>query len=187
MEKTAFGMDADAVVEKRQRASAALGLENFWTFEAWSVPDEQGVRHKKWEVKNRPNLVTTAGLNHVLDILVKSGTQEATWYAGIVADAPTVAAGDTLSSHAGWTEAATFSAARKSITFGSVTGGSVDNSLTKVTFTATGAVTCAGAFMCSTVSGTSGILYAAATFSADKTLASSELLTVTITCTAASA
>ena len=62
----------------------------------------------KWTDKNH-NIVTTAGLNDVIDVYLRNQTQTATWYVGLTDGTPTVAAGDTMASHAGWTEVTAYS------------------------------------------------------------------------------
>ena len=176
-------MIVDAQVTRKAFPSAGVKVENYWTFEAYSVPDENGIRHKKWEIRNKPNIVTTEGLTWLMDAAFGAGTQYGTWYVGICADGPSFAAGDTLGSKS-WTEATTFVAARSAVTFGSASAGSIDNTAAVNAFTASGDVTCAGAFLCATSSGNGGVLYAEASFSADKVLANGEVLNVTITCTA---
>ncbi len=57
----------------------------------------------KWSDKFH-NLVVNQGLQNILDVMFSSGSQAATWYLGLTDGTPTVAAADTLASHAGWTE-----------------------------------------------------------------------------------
>src|SRR5947209_2735945 len=52
------------------------------------------------------NLIVNQGLNDIFAVYFNAGTQKTTWYIGLV-DAPSFAsfnAGDTMASHAGWTE-----------------------------------------------------------------------------------
>ena len=143
----------------------------------------------KW-IDEIDNLVVTAGLNDSLDKHLKGSTYTAAWYVGLTDGTPTVAAGDTMASHAGWTEVVAYDeAVRQALTLGSVAAGSVDNSASKAVFTcSTDATTIGGAFITSvnTRGGTTGILYGGGAFSAgDKVIGDGDSLTITVTCTAA--
>ena len=134
------------------------------------------------------NLVVTAGLNDSLDKHFKGSSYTAAWYVGLTGNTPTIAAADTMSSHAGWTEVTAYSEGnRQTLTLGSVSGGSVDNSASKAVFTVNANGTgIGGAFVVSnnTKGGTTGVLYGGAAFSANRTLNSGDTLTITVTLTA---
>lgn len=135
------------------------------------------------------NLVVTAGLNDSLDKHLKGSSYTAAWYVGLTAGSPTVAAGDTMGSHGGWTEVTAYDeSVRQTLTLGSVSGGSVDNSASKAVFTvSTNSTTIGGAFVTSnsTKGGTTGTLYGGGALSAgNKTLDDNDVLNVTITATA---
>lgn len=136
-----------------------------------------------------PNLVTTAGLNDSLDKHFKGSTYTAAWFVGLADGTPTFALGDTSASHAGWTEVTAYDEAnRQTLTLGSVSGGSVDNSASKAVFTiSTDSTTVGGAFVISvnTKGGSTGVLYGGAAFSSDRVLNDGDTLTVTVTLTAA--
>lgn len=138
------------------------------------------------------NLVATEGLNDSLDKHFKGSGYTAAWYVGLADGTPSFAAGDTMSSHAGWAEVVAYDeAARQALTLGSVSGGSVNNSASKAVFTiSTNSTTIGGAFIVSdlTKSGTTGVLYGGGAFSAgDKSLDDGDTLNVTVTLTATSA
>jgi hypothetical protein len=161
-------------------------LENYYTIECY---DKYG--NLKW-VDTITNLVTTAGLNDSLDKHLKGSSYTAAWYVGLTDGTPTAAAGDTSSSHAGWTEVVAYDeAARPALTLGSVSAGSVNNSASKAQFTvSTNSTTIGGCFTISvnTKGGTTGVLYGVGAFSAgDKVLDDDDVLNVTVTCTAAAA
>lgn len=145
--------------------------------------------HELWR-EAVPNLVTTAGLNDSLDKHFKGSSYTAAWYVGLTANSPTFAAADTMSSHAGWTEVADYDEAnRQALTLGSVSAGSVDNSASKAVFTISANSTgIGGAFLVSnnTKSGTTGVLYGGAAFTANRTLNDNDTLTITVTLTASS-
>lgn len=161
---------------------ATKGLSTLYTIEAHDA-DGRLLWHD--EV---PNLVVTAGLNDSLDKHFKASGYTATWYVGLTGNTPTVAAADTMASHGGWTEVTAYSeGARQTLTLGTVSGGSVDNSASKAVFTINANGTgVGGAFVASvsTKGGTTGVLYGGAAFSANRTLNSGDTLTITVTLTA---
>jgi signal recognition particle GTPase len=99
------------------------------------------------------------------------------------------AAGDTLASHAGWTENTAYTTTngagtRATATFGTATTADpsvINNTASPGVFTMTSnAQTIAGAFLASVSSGTSGILFSAGDFTGgDKTVDSGDSLSVT--------
>lgn len=132
------------------------------------------------------NLVTTAGKNDALDKYLKGSAYTAAWYLGLI-DASgysAVNAADTASSHGGWTESQAYSqGARPAATFGTPAAGSVNNSGSVAVYSINGTVTIKGVFLISnsTKGGTTGILYSAGTFAADRAAASGDTLNVTYT------
>lgn len=142
----------------------------------------------KW-VDEFDNLVVNGGLDHSLTEHFKGSGYTAAWYVGLTDGTPSVAAGDTMSSHAGWTEVTAYSeGVRQTLTLGTVSSQSVDNSASKATFSINGTTTVGGAFVTTdnTKGGTSGTLYGAGAFSGgDKSLGSGDTLEVTVTLTAA--
>ena len=145
----------------------------------------------KW-VERCHNLVVTTGLNDLLDKYFKGSTYTAAHYVGLTDGTPTVAAGDTMASHAGWVEVTAYDEAnRPTLTLGTVSAGSVDNSASKATFTiSANGTTIGGAFVTTnnTKGGSTGTLYGAAAFSAgDKLADDNDTLDVTVTLTAAAA
>ena len=159
-------------------------LENYYEIEC---RDKNG--NLKW-VEKITNLVTTEGLNDSLDKHLKGNNYSAAWYLGLSGASPVFAAGDTMASHAGWTEVTAYSeSTRPALVFGSVAAGSVDNSASKASYTVNADNTqIGGAFIVSnnTKGGTSGILYGGGAFAGgNKTLSNGDTLNVTITCTAA--
>jgi hypothetical protein len=115
----------------------------------------------------------------------------ATWYLGLYGASSTnnPAAGDTASSHAGWTEVTSYSqATRPQCVFGTATTADpsvISNSASPATYSVTGTMTVGGAFLISnnTKSGTTGILFSAADFQSpgDRNVVNGDTLTVTYT------
>lgn len=163
-----------------------LGMSSIYTFECY---DKDG--NLKWKDENH-NTVVNVGLDDVLDKYFKGSAYTAGFYVGLTDGTPTVAAGDTMASHAGWVEVTAYTeGARQTLTLGSVSSQSVSNTASKATFSINANTTViGGAFLCtnSTKGGTTGTLYGAAALSAgDKSLDSGDTLQVTVTLTAASA
>jgi hypothetical protein len=135
---------------------------------------------EKWR-ESFHNTVMTVGKTDIVDKYFKGSSYTAAFYMGIKGTGTQVA-GDTMASHAGWSEVTGYSAGtRPAITFGTTSSGS--NTATAVTFSINATVTCAGAFITtdSTKSGTSGTLYSAGDFAASRSAVSGDTLSVTAT------
>lgn len=130
------------------------------------------------------NLVVNGGLDSLLNVYFDAATQITTWYLGLKGTG-SVAAADTLASHAGWAEITDYAGNRQAITFGTTSGGSLDGNTS--TFAINATVTIAGAMIASVASGTSGLLYSAGNFAAPRSLANGDELDVTPTVTMAAA
>lgn len=168
------------------KANHGIQLKNTYRMEAF---DKEG--NLKW-VEEFDNIVPNAGLDDLLDKYLKGSGYTASFFVGLTDGTPTVAAGDTMASAAGWTEVTAYSeSVRQTLTLGTVASQSVDNSASKATFSINAdSTTIGGAFVAtnSTKGGTTGALYSVAAFSAgDKALDNGDTLNVTVTLTAASA
>lgn len=178
-----FGCDAQAGLNAAAGVKAGIGFKNRYRIECIGADGQL-----KW-VEEFDNLVVTAGLNKALDATLKTGLTTPAWYVGLKG-AGTVAAGDTMASHAGWAEVTPYSdATRPAWTPGVISGGSVDNSASKAVFNINASSTVAGAFLAdnNTKGGATGTLYGAGDFSASRSVVSGDTLNVTVTCTAAAA
>lgn len=141
----------------------------------------------KWEVA-QPNLVVNEGLAYMNDSFFSGVGYTAGWYLGLISGtSPTIAAGDTLASHA-WTEVPVtsgYSGNRKALTFGASTEAdpAVITNPTAAQFAMLGTYVVSGAFLCTVASGTSGVLFSASTFEApgDRSVVSGDTLNVTYT------
>lgn len=183
--KTNAGLDCSASASAKTSVGGGVGVTNRYHFEAF---DKHG--NLKWEAVE-DNIVTNVGLDDLLDKYLKGSSYTAAFYVGLTDGTPTVAAGDTMSSHAGWTEVTAYSeSVRQTLTLGTVSSQSVDNSASKAAFSINAdSTTIGGAFIVtnSTKSGTSGTLYSVVAFTAaDKSLDNGDTLNVTVTCTSAS-
>lgn len=141
----------------------------------------------KWKEEYN-NLVVTAGLNKLLDATFKTGLAAPAWYVGLVDNDgfSEYVAGDTMSSHSGWSACSPYSnATRPAFTPGTISGGSVDNSGSKAVFNINASDTIRGAFLCDddTVDGSSGTLYGAGDFSAARAVQDGDTLNVQVTLT----
>lgn len=143
---------------------------------------------EKWRDSVR-NLVTNVGLDYALDAALSGGTPITAWYVGLINDTPTIAAGDTMASHAGWTEFVAYDeATREAWTEAGVSARTITNAASVATFTiSTNTSVIAGAFLTSvnTKSGDTGTLLAAAAFSSDKNGDDGDTLEVTYAISAA--
>ena len=144
----------------------------------------------KWEATSK-NLVVNAGLQYMAGSALTSVPQITSWYIGLYGAAASnnPAAGDTMSSHAGWTEVVPYSnATRVAATFATATTANpsvVTNSASPASFTINATSTVGGAFLTSgsAKSGTTGTLFSAADFGSpgDRSVVSGDSLAVTYT------
>ena len=144
----------------------------------------------KWEAST-PNLVVNVGLKDMNDKYFSGSGYTAAWYIGLygAGASNTPAAGDTMASHAGWTEETGYSqSTRPACSFGSASTADpsvISNSGSAASFSINATATIGGAFLTSdnTKSGTSGILFSAGDFSSpgDRAVVSGDTLTVTYT------
>ena len=144
----------------------------------------------KWEAQSK-NLVVNVGLQYMAGSALTSVTQITTWYLGLygAGASNTPAAGDTMSSHAGWTEVVAYSnATRVAATFVTATAANpsvVTNTASPATFNINGTTTVGGAFLTSgsAKGGTTGTLFSAADFGSpgDRSVVNSDTLSVTYT------
>lgn len=144
----------------------------------------------KWEAESH-NLVVNVGLQDMSAKYFTGSSYTATWYLGLYGAAASnnPAAGDTMSSHAGWTEVTAYSqATRPQCVFGTPTTANPSvstNSASPASYSINGTTTVGGAFLTSnnTKGGTTGTLFSAADFSSpgDRSVVSGDTITVTYT------
>jgi hypothetical protein len=135
------------------------------------------------------NLVATGGKNDLLTQYFKGSAYTAGWYVGLIDSAgfSAIVAGDTMGSHAGWAESTAYAnAGRQSLFLGTASAGSIDNSASTASFNVNASATVKGAFVATSnvKGGTSGTLYSAGTFAANRAVAPGDTLNVTVTLTA---
>jgi hypothetical protein len=163
---------------------------------------EKAVKGGKFQIEHRdkdgkllgvydmPNGIVNEGKDKILDVMFNDATAiaNASWYIGLIDlsgySAP--AAADTMSSHAGWNEFTSYSEGTR-VAWGSGAASSQSTTnATPATFNISGSGTVKGVFITSnsTKSGTSGLLWATALFSADVPVSNGDQLKVTYTVSA---
>jgi hypothetical protein len=178
--KTQDAVQAGMIANKQ--AFDALGAGGVYSVECVG-PDGQ----VKW-TDTFHNLVMNTGVQDMNTQYFKGAAYTAAFFLGLVTgpgSGTTFAAGDTLATHAGWTESSAYAGSRKAVTFGTATTANpsvITNSASPSSFVMNATVTIAGAFLCTVASGTSGVLFSAGDFTGgDKNVDSGDTLNVTYT------
>ena len=171
-----------ATVQSNLGASDGIKGGGMFTVQCF---DKDGVL--KWEA-TKNNLVVNVGLKDMNDKYFSGSAYTAAWYIGLYGAGASnnPAAGDTMSSHAGWVEVTAYSqATRPAATFGAATTADpsvISNSASVAVFTINGTTTVGGAFLTSnsTKSGTTGTLFSASDFTSpgDRSVVSGDTLNV---------
>ena len=159
-------------------ANTDLKLSNIWNV---TCLDRNG--NVKWH-EEKKNLITTEGLNHILNTEFHEGTAVTTWYIGLKVTGTPVA-GDELGSHSSWSELSGYTGNRQPWQEDAASSGSMTNS-TVTAFPITATATVAGAFLASAATGTSGTLYGVVDFSSTRAVVNGDTLNVTVTINATS-
>lgn len=144
----------------------------------------------KW-VAEEHNLVVNEGLQYMNAAGLTGGSASSTWYLGLygAGASNTPAAGDTMASHAGWTEVTPYSnGTRPTCSFATPTTADpsvATNTASPATFNINATATVGGAFLVSnsTKGGSTGTLFSASDFSSpgDRSVVSGDTLNVTYT------
>lgn len=180
-QKIGAGLGASADLIRGGNRIETVGMSTRYEVECY---DKDG--NLKW-ADSFDNLVVNEGLDDLLDKYFKGSTYTAAHYVGLKLTG-TVAAGDTMASHAGWSESTAYSdATRPALTLGTVASQSVDNSASKAVFNINATATITGCFLTTnnTKGGTTGTLYGAGDFAASKSVSDGDTLNVTVTLTSA--
>lgn len=174
-----LAMRAVASIIARPKAVERFKIGSVYTFECF---DKHG--NLRWREECH-NITVNTGLDDILDKYFKGSSYTASFFVGLTDGTPTVAAGDTMASHAGWVEVTAYDeAVRQTLTPGSVSSQSVDNSASKAVFTISGSTTIGGGFVTTdnTKGGSSGTLVNAVAFTGgDRSLVDDDTLSVTVT------
>lgn len=151
----------------------------------WSVVCTAADGSELWRDDGK-NLVVNTGL----DFFLSNALDAAGLYIGFTDADPTVAAADTMTSHAGWAEVTGYDeTARQGWTQGAVASQSISNSASLATFTVTAETTVGGAFMSTdaTKGGTTGTLFNAKAFAGNYTVPAGSTITVEVSVSVSSA
>jgi len=179
---------ADAVsVNVTKQDAMQEGTKGGGVFEVVCL-DKDG--NTKWTAKSH-NLVVNVGLQDMNAKYFSGSSYTAAWYLGLYGAGASnnPAAGDTMASHAGWSEDSSYSeSTRPACAFGTATTADpsvITNSASTATFSINASTTIGGAFLVSdnTKGGTSGVLFSAADFSSpgDRAVVSGDTINVTYT------
>jgi hypothetical protein len=152
-------------------------IAGYFTFECY---DKNG--HLKWRDRT-DNLVVNVGLQKALDDTLLGGTQDSTWWLGLTDGTPSFAAGDTMASHAGWTEFDEYTGNRKAYT-ATRSSQTVSNSASVAAFSINASGTVGGGFLNTDETGTSGTLFSGSALSADRSVVNGDTINLTYTVTA---
>lgn len=147
----------------------------------------------KW-MQKAPNGVTDAGINMLLNIGFNQTAPGSypklapNWYVGLITDPAVLAAGDTMASHAGWTEWTNYTEATRVLWTAGVAAAKQITNAGAMVFTMNTGGTVYGFFVTSvnTKGGATGTLWSTAQFtSGSQVVVSSDVLNVTYTLSAA--
>jgi hypothetical protein len=181
-------MSVDAQLQRNTDMLETLGLVNYYHVQCI---DPEG--NLKWE-ETIKNLVTTEGLNYIMNAGFKSGTQIGTWYVGLK-DTGAAQASDSAANLGAqnWTEYTEYDeGVRQTLTLGTVSAGSVDNVGNVASFTiGSPAPDVIGVFVVDdntkNAQSPATVLYGVGDFSSAKVVDPNDTLNVTVTLSAASA
>lgn len=177
-EAVATGLIAKTSYGEEAKATGSFKVECF---------DKDG--KLKWVAENH-NLVVNVGLQYMAGVALTSTAQITSWYIGLygAGASNTPAAGDTMASHAGWTEVTPYAGNRPAATFAAATNANpsvVTNSASPASFSINATQTVGGAFLVSnnTAGGSTGTLFSASDFQSpgDRNVVSGDTLNVTYT------
>ena len=185
MERAGMRDRVDSSVERELMAVARARLGSLWEWEHW----RDGKLIDSWADHN---LCTDQGLTYLLDAGFSAATPITAWYVAVYDNNHTPAAANTYATP-GFTEATNYSGDRKAWQEAGVAAKAITNSANKASLTFTSAATIYGAALvgggsAATTKGDTaggGKLYNLSAFSSGaKSMASSDVLKVTITLTA---
>ena len=178
-EKIKLTETSDVSISKSNDLNETIGVTGYYNVQCL---DSNG--QVKW-TDTIENLVVTVGKNDLLDKYFAGSAYTAAWYMGLVdgASTPTYDAGDTLASHAGWTESTAYSGSnRATVAWNAASAGSKASTATSFSINAT--ATIAGALLTVTQvrATTTGVLYSAGSFSGgNRSVVNGDTLNVTYT------
>ena len=138
------------------------------------------------DVREGTNIITTEGFLSLLDVMFGTDSKISAWYIGLVEDSPTYAIGDTLASHAGWTEGTGYTGNR--LLWDTDAAGTLAIANTTATeFTITATADIYGAFIASVATGTTGVLWCEKSFASALSVIATDVIRIYYTVTVAQA
>ncbi len=166
----------------RDQREQYLNARDFHKAHQIALQMERVPREIAWK-EDYLNLVVTVGKNDALDKWLAGSSYTAAWYIGLISSTSwsAVAAGDTMASHAGWTEFVGFSNANRPTTAWSAASAGSKTLSAGLVFNINASGTVKGSFLTSnnTKSGTTGILGSAGLFTGgDQPVVDTNTLTV---------
>jgi hypothetical protein len=178
-EPLGLGQSIFETIESRKDLSDCFVRGGKFHVEIWR-------KGKLLHVEEVKNGIATVGLHLVLDQAFRNQAGVATWYIGLISNTgySALANGDTMSSHAGWTEHTAYDEAVRQTWVTVAAASRAITNTTVATFTINGgAATLKGIFVTSsnTKGGTSGTLWSTGLFSADRAVNTGDLVKVTYT------
>ena len=164
-------------------SSGTIVFKGLWE---WTCRDKDG--KIKFQGRNH-NVVVDQGLRWALDRSLLGSAGDSTWFVGLTNSTPTIVAGNSMPTHAGWIEIpfARYTGNRKAWT-GVRAGGAevVSNSASTADFAFVASTTVGGAFLASVSATNSGVMFCASTFTGtDQAVDNLDTINVTYSITAA--
>lgn len=176
-DKINFSDQFGAQVERARGVHSQFDPKGYFLVECF---DEDG--NLKWQAEIH-NVIVNEGKDDILEQYFNGATYTASHFVGLTDGTPTVAPGDDMTTHAGWTEITAYSeATRPAYDPAAASGQSITNSASKASFSINGTATVGGAFITTdnTKGGTAGTLIAGGAFSTgDQGVNSGDTLNVT--------
>lgn len=186
-----MGMHQEASLVSNKDTTVGVGVIDYFEVTCYDI-----LGNFKWK-ETIKNLVTTQGLNYIMEAGFRSGTTYASWYVGLK-DTGAPDAGDTAAELPGttmnWTEYTEYTeGTRPALTLdGAFAGGTQDNSASPASFSIdTPAPDVYGVFLVDAnvknANTSANVLYGVGDFAAAKVVDAGDTLNVTVTLTATSA
>lgn len=171
-----FSQKVIANSERGRGAESSFRPHGFFTVEVW----RDGKLHHK---EIAPNGVTNIGKNTVLDTYFRNQAPPTTWFLAFIDDPATLAAADTMASHAGWTESQGYTEGTRPAWVTVAAASQAITNSTPATFTINATDTLFGIFAVdeSTKGGTTGVLWATAAFASPIPVINGDILKITYT------
>lgn len=182
------GVDVAGSIESSRASSQRMSLKTVWNFECFGKDGKL-----KWEERNRPNIITTEGLNNLLDAYLNAAAQITAWFIAPVETDTNAAITQTYAVPV-FTEWDGYSeAARQAFDPAAAAAGVMTNTASKAVFTSSenktlyGAALFGGGSAASTMSNAAGggTLFCYSKFAAGRPVEIADVFKVTVSVTIA--